>query len=288
MTKERHRNATLASVQLWRVDLDVRAEVEEEFHSELSAKEIQKAGDIASPSLRRRYIIARGTLRELVGSLLDERPRSIPIDAGPSGKPHIVGTEHGLHFNVSHSGDLAMICIADCGEVGVDVETVRHVPAAIAIAKRRFAPAEARFVEQDGLAGADGRFLLCWTRKEALVKAMGTGMSFDLRGLTVPLTSPSGIVAIQGRKGGPAKRWLLLDVPLCDGFVAAMALPASVMRHGVGPNSGFARVPSASRLDHCEEIDVRPLVSRALKEYSPSATLRTSSVAPDSLHRSRP
>jgi 4'-phosphopantetheinyl transferase len=220
-------------VRLWRVDLDVGAEAEAGLREQLSPDEVARAERFAKPRDRSRFVVARGTLRALLGSLLDERPGAVALEAGASGKPRLAGSEHGLSFNVSHSGDLALICVAGC-EVGVDLEAVRPVPSAVPIAWRYFAPEEAKFVEGGGAAGddepagVDRRFLLCWTRKEALAKAVGAGLSLDLRGFAVPLDPAGGIVALENPDGGPAERWRVLDVPLDSEHVGALALPASV------------------------------------------------------------
>jgi 4'-phosphopantetheinyl transferase len=255
--QERH-----ASVRLWRVDLDVDVETEEGLRKQLPPGDIAKSKTFASAGARRRYVVARGTLRTLLGSPLDELPQSISIQVGPKGKPYIPGEGHGVHFNVSHSADTAMICIATCGDVGVDLEAVRPVPAAVALARRHFAPVEASFVEAGGATGAAGRFLLCWTRKEALVKAIGAGLNLGLHSFVVPLTSPGAIVPIDDRDGGPTSRWLLVDVPLGDGHVAALALPAPI----ADPDAISAPVPAPGGhpMDHCEEIDVAALISNAI------------------------
>jgi 4'-phosphopantetheinyl transferase len=257
------------AVHLWRVDLDVEAETEEGFYEQLSPSDLARAKRFASPDARRRYIVTRGTLRMLLSSLLDERPRSIPIQAGPNGKPYIGGTGHGIHFNVSHSAEMAMICIATCGDVGVDLESARDVPTAVALARRHFAPVEASFVEAGGAAGAAARFLLCWTRKEALVKALGAGLNLDLRGFVVPLTSPGAILATDEYEGGPAKRWLLLDVPLGGEYVAALALPALAMDRGAATALGPPQARYDFPMDHCEEIDVPPLISSMMSSSMP-------------------
>jgi 4'-phosphopantetheinyl transferase len=263
-----NREAIHTSVHLWRVDLNVEADAEESFYGQLSPSDLTRAKRFTSPVSRRRYIVTRGTLRMLLGSFLGELPRSIPIEAEPAGKPHVLGMR-GIHFNVSHSAEMAMICIATCGDVGVDLESVRDVPAAAALARRHFTPLEANFVEEGGAAGAAGRFLLCWTRKEALVKALGTGLNLDLRDFVVPLTSSGAILAIDECEGGPAKRWLLLDVPLGDEYVAALALPASVMDRSVVPSPGLARARYDCPMDHCKEIDVPPLISSVMSSSVP-------------------
>jgi 4'-phosphopantetheinyl transferase len=107
-------------VHLWRVELDVGADAEERLREKLAPDEVVRAEGFANARARRRFVVARGTLRALLGDLLDEHPQSLPIEAGPGGKPRLADTEPRLHFNVSHSGDLALICIADGVEVGVD------------------------------------------------------------------------------------------------------------------------------------------------------------------------
>jgi 4'-phosphopantetheinyl transferase len=217
---------TPAQVHLWRVELDGGPEFEAKLLEELTADEVARAERLASAEARRRFVVARGTLRVLLGDLLGEPPQSIAVEEGASGKPRLAEAEHGLGFNVSHSGDLALICIAEGAEVGVDLERLRPVPDAVAIARRRFAPAEARFVEDGEARDVDRRFLTCWTRKEALAKAVGAGLSFDLS-FTVPLTEPRGVVSLDGAGWGPEQSWMVFDVPMGAEHVAALALPAS-------------------------------------------------------------
>jgi 4'-phosphopantetheinyl transferase len=242
-------------VHLWRVELDVGADAEERLREELAADELARAEGFASTRARSRFVVGRGTLRVLLGDLLGERPLSVSIEEGASGKPRLAA--HRLGFNVSHSGDLALICIAEGFEVGVDLEQLRPVPSAAEIARRRFAPAEARFVGEGGESDIDRRFLLCWTRKEAVAKAIGAGLSFDLRGFAVPLEEPGGVVSFAGPAGGPARRWQVLDVPLGDEHIAALALPASAMDTPVTVPPSPTLTAASVQLDHCTEIDIR-------------------------------
>jgi len=221
----------LGSVRLRRVALDVGAEAETELREGLVADELAQAEGFSSEASRRRYVVARGALRVFLGELLGEPPGSVRIEVGPGGKPRLAGARRpGLHFNVSHSGDLALICIAD-REVGIDLEAVRPIPSALAIARRRFAPAEARFVEEGEAADVDRRFLTCWTRKEALVKAVGTGLDVDLRGFIVPLAEVEGIVSIAGSNDRRTQSWQIVDVPVGDEHLAAVALQVLGANH---------------------------------------------------------
>jgi 4'-phosphopantetheinyl transferase len=250
-------------VRLWRLELDVGDEAAAALLAALPAAEAARAAGFTDPEARRRYTVTRGALRTLLGSLLGQRPGSLSIETGPSGKPRLGGAGRGFHFNVSHSGELALICVAATGPVGVDLERVRPIPSAIAMAKRRFAEAEARFVEEGDPAGADRRFLRCWTRKEAMLKAIGTGLDSDLAGFTVPLTEAGGTVSTGGSGSEPVERWLLLDVPLGQEHVAALALPASAAEGGSGPAEELAQAEPGDGLEGCEEIDLRGPLARA-------------------------
>lgn len=111
----------------------------------LSEDERARADRFRFESDRRHYINARGSLRRVLGD--------VRIEYGPKGKPFVRG---GPHFNVSHSGGMALIAICEKSEVGVDIELVRDTPLAN---------------------GGDLReFFERWTRMEALVKAIGEGL----------------------------------------------------------------------------------------------------------------
>lgn len=223
----------LCQVRVCRVELDDGADAEERLRAELAPDEIARAEAFGNAQSRRRFVVTRGALRMLLASLLKEAPRSIQIEAGPSGKPRLAGAGRRLGFNVSHSGDLALICIAEDTEVGVDLERLRPIPSAVEIARRRFTPEEVRFVEEGGENDVDRRFLLCWTRKEALAKATGAGLSLDLRSFAVPLEESGGVVSLASPNGGGEQRWQILNVALGDEHIASLALPASAASDGV-------------------------------------------------------
>ena len=127
------------------------------------------------------------------------------FDEGPFGKPFLkdLPHKHRCAFNMSHSEDVALIAMADvdAGEIGVDVEMLRPMPDAPSLARQNFSAsecAELAATKPDDQALA---FLLGWTRKEACLKAIGSGLStapniftaglsMALRG--VEITTPQG------------------------------------------------------------------------------------------------
>jgi 4'-phosphopantetheinyl transferase len=96
----------------------------------------------------------------------------------PFGKPAL-SPEFGsrLTFNVSHSGDLALIAIATDSDIGVDLECIREQPDYVEIARRFFSAGEVDQLHRLPSHLHAQAFLSCWTRKEAYAKACGEGLA---------------------------------------------------------------------------------------------------------------
>ena len=174
--------------------LDIGAEAADASAAVLSYDERQRAGRFAGDRERRRFTVARARLRELLGARLALAPDAIELEYAAGGKPRLhprFGSD--LRFNVSHHQDVAAFAFANGREVGIDVEGVRRLADADAIAALAFSPREHRTYlalppEQKPLA-----FFNCWTRKEAFVKALGEGLRHPLHTLDMSLI-PDGWV----------------------------------------------------------------------------------------------
>ncbi len=173
---------------------------------------------------RRHFVSTRGASRQILGAYLGRSPADLTWCAGPNGKPYLALTPGSpdLHFNVSHSGDLALLAVTSRHPVGVDVEQVRTGPNVPAAARRFFPPAEvddlyAALPQQRG--ELYGRL---WTRKEACVKAAGGRLG---QGLAMPVGADPGTVAVHDTRaaglGGP---WTVADLSMPAGYVASVAV----------------------------------------------------------------
>jgi 4'-phosphopantetheinyl transferase len=152
-----------------------------------SPREEDRFRSFATDALRSRWGAARGTLREVLGRALERAPGEVRFGYGAHGKPHVSGSP--LRFNISHSGDLAVIALSHV-EVGVDVELPR-ARRSDAIARRFYAPGEIErlFAETDPAQRADSFFRL-WTCKEAFLKVTGEGLSRSTRSYEIALHPP--------------------------------------------------------------------------------------------------
>lgn len=211
--------ATVASVDLQAVDLRAEGQPWETWVSDLAPKERARADRFAFPEGRRRFIVGRATLRRLFADRLHILPSEVALIEGPQGKPALdpvwlkrAGAEASIGFNLSHSGEMAVIAIGPC-ELGVDVESVHRSVDAMAIVRRFFSEAErAGFEAMEPGVVRDRLFFRVWTRKEALVKAVGRGLSCPLSSFTVPL----GDLAVEGERLNcpelPGRTWRLYEV----------------------------------------------------------------------------
>ncbi len=165
-------------VQVWAVRLEASEQRFSDCSSWLSHDETARAARFHFEEHRRAFVLGRGVLRAILGGILETPPGQILFSYGPKGKPGLADPNSPLRFNVSNSGDLAVFCLAEGCDIGIDVEQVRPIPDMDRIAARFFAPEEAS--ELMGLPEADRPrgFFNCWTRKEAYIKAVGDGLWF--------------------------------------------------------------------------------------------------------------
>jgi 4'-phosphopantetheinyl transferase len=214
-------------VHAWAVPLDVSRHAYEELLTTLASDERKRASDFRFDDPRRRYVIARGTLRELLGAYLHLEPAEIELAFDVNQKPHLTEKHavSGLRFNVSHSGELAVIGFARGCEVGIDVEELRDVGHLEQIARRFFHPTETSAVLAAPESARTLAFLRCWTGKEAILKALGTGIVGNLADFQVPIDDgwQGWIDCPIGLPSGQRSRCWLEQLAPCDDYVAAIA-----------------------------------------------------------------
>jgi 4'-phosphopantetheinyl transferase len=184
--------------RLWQVDLD--AAPAPQAVAALSEAEWDRARRFVFKRDRNRFIAAHAALRETLSSQCGIPASALEFALGPLGKPSLV--EHGgLRFNLSHSESLALIVVCDDAEVGVDIELLRPMPDAEALAETYFSAAERRALAALPQQARDSAFLCCWTRKEACLKATGMGLSVDTRSFEVGVSPDAGEVQIDAPDG---------------------------------------------------------------------------------------
>lgn len=178
----------------------------------LSAEERARAAAFHNETSRARFIAAHGVLRAELAAVLACAPRSLVFTTDAFGKPYLAedGRPHGLRFNISHSGGLMALALSESCEIGIDIEcpgahAARDIDAMIG---HICAPAERAALRSLPGQNRIAAFYRLWTRKEALLKAMGRGFQFDPARLDVTHAP---------------ENWSLRDLDLGPGLFAALA-----------------------------------------------------------------
>jgi 4'-phosphopantetheinyl transferase len=266
------RRLALGQVAVHRVALAVDEAERERCQAVLSADEHARAGRFRIAADRDRFVVARACLRYVLSSYGAGRPERIRFHYGWKGKP-VLTADRDLHFNLSHSKDLAIVALARGAEVGIDVERIRDVPSARAIARRFFSPAESAVLTRLPSSDFKEAFWRCWTRKEAYVKACGDGLSLPLDSFDVSLEIRGWSLLVATRPdAGEAHRWQLLDVNVGPGYVAALAVGGRVKR------LRCVRFPWPARdgAARAGQGEIRPGTPRAAVRRPPRAGARNS------------
>ena len=195
----------------------------------LSADERERAQRFILPRHRLQFVERRAALRRLLGERLGIAAARVRLSTAIDGKPSLAAPldRSGVTFNQSHCGDLSVYAFASRTDVGIDVEAIRviedadHV-ASIAFSKREYETYE-RLPPSDKPIG----FLNCWTRKEAFVKAVGSGLSHALDGFDVSLmpNEPPRLLRLGSIDGSSG--WQLHSFFPVSGFIAALAARAT-------------------------------------------------------------
>ncbi len=225
--KSRHgRSVALAGdeVHLWFASLERTGSEVLHFTGVLSEDEGARAARFLFERDRRRFVVARGWLRTILGGYLQTPPGAIRFAYGEFGKP-VLPDAGDLCFNLSHSDERVLCAVTRERQVGVDLERLRPMPEMDAIAAQVFSAREQaayRSVAPDARARA---FFNGWTRKEAYIKAIGDGLSCPLERFDVSLTpgEPARLLGVEGDLAAPA-RWTLHAWDPEPGCVAAVAV----------------------------------------------------------------
>ena len=171
--------AARRQVIVWSWSLQTGPFVGDDAQELLSDDERARQRSFVSPELRRRFGAARAGLRTLLGRHLDLDPRRLAFSTNEFGKPRLAGDGQ-VHFNLSHCEERAVLAISDTAEVGIDLECERPIEH-VDLAKRYFHPNEVAAITASPDEAEQRRaFFLVWTLKEAVVKALGTGLSTPL------------------------------------------------------------------------------------------------------------
>jgi 4'-phosphopantetheinyl transferase len=215
-------------VHVWRVSLDLPIARVASLGQTLVADERTRAERFHFEKDRSHFIVARGFLRAILGRYLNRDPRALRFCSNPYGKPSLAqesGGDAPLSFNVTHADALALYAVARNRVIGIDLEHIRIDVECDSIAEHFFSPHERRMLGAVPSTLRQEAFFRCWTRKEAYIKAKGMGVSLALDQFDVSVSPGEPAALLETREEGQDNsRWSLHDLPVGEGYVAALAV----------------------------------------------------------------
>lgn len=234
-------------VRLFHLDLQAG---EEQFPAALdllSPDERRRADRLRNARARRNFVLARAQLRRLLGAYCGLPADEVVLAQGPHGRPEMAQGQGDriLRFSVSHSRDRGAIALTGKWPVGVDIESWRSLDRLDLVAEASFSPLELYLWRVEG---KDPRasFFALWTRKEAYLKAVGTGLGTPLQSFAT--VDPSAVAegsdfgeAVVRAPGGGGNGFLVLNQPAPPGFSVGLAvgsgsLPVRILAGGPVPD----------------------------------------------------
>ena len=225
------RTVTCVGIRL-EADPDVCSRTVEPF---VSATERQRATRYVHAIDAARHLLGRFIVRSVLTRTLGARWITSEFEMGSKGKPGLVGS--GIDFSISHSGSWVWAAFCREAAVGIDVEEVRRLDDLDDLIDVLH-PVEAAAIREVAADEAHTAFFRCWTRKEALLKALGEGMARRLDSFCVG-TSVAADNWLIGIRDGYVEEWSCFDVPVFEETDCQVALAAQAP----GLKIAVARLP---------------------------------------------
>jgi 4'-phosphopantetheinyl transferase len=198
-------------IHVWRWRLDRPSD-----RAMLVADEQVRADRFRYEHDRQGFVAARCGMRELLGRYLDREPGAIEFTYGAHGKPLLA--DNALMFNLSHSGEWAMLGIAIDRPIGVDLEQIKPMENVEKLTARFFTPGEHQRLLKTSKSDRTGMFFRTWTCKEAYLKATGEGLG-KLKGLEIALGENQAAQFVN------PQTWDIQELLPAAGYVGAIAAP---------------------------------------------------------------
>ncbi len=235
-------------VKLFVVPLDVSAGEYAACEQTLNAEELTRANRFVFADVRRRFVVCRGQLRRVLAQALNQQPGELRFRYEQWGKPRLeLNVEPPIHFNVSHSGEWALIALAH-SPLGVDLEVLNDRISYRAIASQILTCREIQLWDHLSLSERAVAAMQLWVCKEALLKAMGLGIAEGLQQVSFPLPIPKDVAFAPAHIDGQlymhvedngscrtnhwidAASWQLRMLDLVPNSYAAICTPRSIDR----------------------------------------------------------
>lgn len=207
---------------IWTINVAVKDDTYNKYYTLLSDDEKERVDRFKFYKDKRCFVISRGVLRLLSGTYLKIEAIDIEFDYEAYGKPKFKQKTN-LNFNLSHSVDIAIIGFVYDHSIGVDIEKIKNDFDTMAIATNFFSKKEIEALQEIPKPQQYLAFYRCWTRKEAFIKAKGSGLSFPLDTFSVTLDADLDAELIETQWNLSEKnQWQLTSFIPDTNYIAAL------------------------------------------------------------------
>lgn len=206
-----------AEIHGWLFSLDADAD-----ENLLDPAELARAARFQFDHDRRRFIAGRAARRRILARYMGAAPDALQFDEQEQGRPFLSGAP--VNFNMSRSENLGLLAVADASVLGADIEAVKDTGDLVRVAADNFSATEIAALQELREESWLNGFYACWTRKEAVVKAVGKGLLMPLDEFDVSMQAdrPARILRAEGEAAETAG-WSLCAFSPANGFLAALA-----------------------------------------------------------------
>lgn len=212
---------------IWRAVLNESRLSSLPYEHLLSEEEVTRARRFRFERDRQHFIQAHGVLRCLLAHYLHTEPRQLRFQYNAYGKPSLAlpSRESTLHFNLSHSHELALYAFTYNRHIGIDIEYMRSDISYGELARHSFSAHEHASFTALPLSLQRQAFFNCWTRKEAYIKARGLGLSLPLHLFDVSLQPGERAVLLASREDPrETARWSFHELLPQPDYAAAVVV----------------------------------------------------------------
>lgn len=208
-------------IHVWVVPLLIYEPEIEGLRSLLSPDEIQRAYRLKTNLHQTRFIIAHGILRKIISFYVNLLPDQLIFQYSTYQKPYLPSPYTDLQFNMSHSHDYAAFAITQHAAIGIDIEKILPIQHQ-EIANRYFSQKENLAISALAKAEQSYAFYRIWSRKEAIIKAIGKGLSMPLDSFTVASDDQVENILVED------KTWSLAPIHINSEYTGAVACEKSI------------------------------------------------------------
>ena len=216
------------SVHVWRCGLQPPGNARDlEKRLPLDSAELERVARYRRPLDGVKFALGRSFMKRTLARYLGIPVASLTLDVDPNGKPHIAPDLPGsdLSFNLSHSGELALLAVSQGIPLGIDLEHIHPIDRLERLIARCMTREESHSLRSSSDQELLDGFFRLWTRKEAFLKGLGSGLSRDPAHTSVLHPDRPALLP---EDSGPSEPlpvgWSIIDLEPADGYVGALAI----------------------------------------------------------------